>query len=95
MKTLIQKAKNLLNRGMKKTVGALTAMGVLATTSMASAAPATGNTSIDTIVSEFVGGFDVARIAFIALAIASVAITLVVVVFFWLRNKFKQSVAGA
>lgn len=59
------------------------------------AAPDTGNPDIDAMLTEMETGFTTAKAAFLYLAIASVAITLVVVVFFWLRGKFKQAVSGA
>ncbi|TMV42801.1 hypothetical protein FE783_36935 [Paenibacillus mesophilus] len=61
----------------------------------ASAAPATGNTDVDSFLTEFETGFGVVNKGFVYLAIGSIVITLVVVAFFWLRGKFKQSVAGA
>lgn len=85
----LQKAKKAL---------ALAGMAVGATllsAKSASAAPNTGNTDIDMILTEFEGGFTTVKTGFVYLAVAAVGVTLVVVAFFWLRGKFKQSVSGA
>lgn len=79
----------------KKVAGAITATSIVAYSAVASAAPTTGNTDIDTVLTELEGGFGTANKAFVYLAIAAVPVTLIVVLFFWLRGKFKQAVAGA
>lgn len=81
-----------------KKATALTVMAMVAmTTAVGSvgAAPTTGNTDVDAILTSMEGGFDTAKQAFIYLALAAIPVTLIVVLFFWLRGKFKQSVSGA
>jgi hypothetical protein len=93
---MFQKIKGLVNKGIKAVVATTTAVVVACTTAVAAfAAPATGNTDVDTILTEFEGGFSVVNKGFVYLAIAGIAVTLIVVAFFWLRGKFKQTVAGA
>lgn len=70
-------------------------MAVGAVDSFASTGPNTGDADVDTIISEFEGGFGTAKNAFTYLAIAAIPVTLIVVLFFWIRGKFKQSVSGA
>lgn len=80
----------------KKLVTLTASLSVMAMmAASAFAAPNTGNTDVDAILTEMEGGFTTAKTAFIYLAIAAVPITLIVVLFFWLRGKFKQSVSGA
>lgn len=55
----------------------------------------TGNTDVDEFVDGFIEMFGIAKLGFKALAIASIVLTVIVVLFFWIRGKAKQSVAGA
>lgn len=88
--------KNLLQKANKKAVaGYVSALTVIASASSALAAPSTGNTDVDTILTAMEGGFSTSEKAFVYLAIAAVPVTLIVVLFFWLRGKFKQAVSGA
>lgn len=85
-----------LKKAKKAVATAGMALGALvAGSQFASAAPNTGNTDIDTILTEFEGGFSTVKTAFVYLAIAAVSVTLIVVAFFWIRGKFKQAVSGA
>lgn len=96
------KFMNVVNKftaKMKNKKMAVSSMALVALMTVAgsasAAAPNTGNTSIDAILTEMLGGFTTAEKAFIVLAIAAIPVTLIVVLFFWLRGKFKQSVSGA
>jgi hypothetical protein len=91
VKSVSKKAKTQY----KKAAAAAFAFGIASYSTLASAAPATGNTDVDTILTTMESGFGTAKTAFVYLAIAAVPITLIVVLFFWLRGKFKQSVSGA
>lgn len=71
------------------------AISVFAFASAAGAAPATGHSGIDSALTELESGFGVADKAFVYLMIAAVPVTILVVIFFWLRGKFKQTVSGA
>lgn len=95
MKKYMDKVVGKTKGAYKKMAGALTAASIFTYSAVASAAPSTGNTDIDTVLTELEGGFSTANKAFVYLAIAAVPVTLIVVLFFWLRGKFKQSVAGA
>lgn len=94
---MIKAVKNLFGTGKRKflTLTAMVSVMLMAFASSAGAAPATGNTDVDAIITELEGGFSTAQTAFVYLAVAAVPITLIVVLFFWLRGKFKQSVSGA
>lgn len=96
-KTIFQKyVAQPIRKARKALATAGMALGaLLAGSGFASAAPNTGNTDIDTILTEFESGFEVAKSGFTYLAIAAVSVTLLVVAFFWLRGKFKQAVSGA
>lgn len=88
--------KGFLAKQKKKIVASMTAVGAMAAmASSAFAAPNTGNTDVDTILTTMESGFGTANSAFVYLAIAAVPVTLIVVLFFWLRGKFKQAVSGA
>lgn len=73
----------------------MSALTVIGSATSAFAAPATGNTDVDTILTTMEGGFSTSEKAFVYLAIAAIPVTLIVVLFFWLRGKFKQAVSGA
>lgn len=94
---MFQKVKGLFSASKKKymTMTAMASVALMALAPAVGAAPNTGNTDVDAILTEMEGGFSTAKTAFIYLAIAAVPITLIVVLFFWLRGKFKQSVSGA
>lgn len=87
--------------GLKSRTGKITAgfttacVAAFSFAAAAGAAPATGNTSVDSMLTEMEGGFSTAEKSFIYLALAAIPVTLIVVLFFWLRGKFKQSVSGA
>lgn len=74
------------------TVGAFAIFG---SSIAAFAAPSTGNTAVDNMLTEMESGFGTANTAFVYLGLAAIPVTLIVVLFFWLRGKFKQSVSGA
>ena len=93
VKVFLSKANEKANK--KVVAGYLSALSVMAMASSAFAAPATGNTDVDTILTSFEGGFSTSEKAFVYLAIAAVPVTLIVVIFFWIRGKFKQAVSGA
>jgi len=80
-----------------KVVGGATVAGtaIFGSAISAFAAPTTGNTSVDTMLTEMESGFGTAKTAFVYLGLAAIPVTLIVVLFFWLRGKFKQSVSGA
>lgn len=88
-KDFVSKSKKTVVTGMM-TLGATMALAV-----PTFAAPATGNPDVDTILTTMEGGFGTAQSAFTYLAIAAIPVTLIVVLFFWLRGKFKQAVSGA
>jgi len=88
--------KNLLGKANKKTVAAyVSALTVIGSASSAFAAPNTGNTDVDSFLTTMESGFGTAQSSFTYLAIAAIPVTLIVVLFFWLRGKFKQAVSGA
>ncbi|MEW9702924.1 hypothetical protein [Paenibacillus sp. SI8] len=59
------------------------------------AAPSTGDTDVDAALTAMGGGFTTAKSGFAWLALAAVPVTILVVVFFWIRGKFKHAVSGA
>lgn len=79
----------------KATIAMMALMAMMISAIPAGAAPSTGNTDVDSILTEFETGFGVINKGFVYLAIAGIAVTLIVVAFFWIRGKFKQTVAGA
>lgn len=89
MKQFFQKAnKKLVSSGI-----AVFTMAMMATSAFA--APNTGNTDVDSFLTTMESGFGTAQSSFTYLAIAAIPVTLIVVLFFWLRGKFKQAVSGA
>lgn len=61
----------------------------------AMAAPATGDTDLDAMLTNLETKFAVIKTGFWYLALAAIPVTVAVLIFFWLRGKFKQSVQGA
>lgn len=96
---MIQRIKNFFGKSKKTAVTSTMAlMAVMAMASSAFAAPAapnSGNTNVDKYLDGFVGVFGLAENGFVYLAIASIAVTIAVVIFFWLRGKAKQAINGA
>jgi hypothetical protein len=83
-----------MKRGKKAVVTGTMALGALIYGQSAHAA-STGNTDVDTILTGLTGVFDIIIKGFVALAIAAIPVTIIVLAFFWLRGKLKQSVTGA
>ncbi len=73
----------------------LTAIALLSAAIPAGAVPATGDTDLDGALTIFETSFATIKTGFWYLALAAIPITVAVLVFFWLRGKFKQSVSGA
>jgi hypothetical protein len=94
---MLAKVKGLVGRvSFKVRAAAIAAIALLSLATSASATtPNSGNADIDVILNEMGNGFSVANNAFVYLAVAAVGITVLVVVFFWIRGKFKQAVSGA
>lgn len=59
------------------------------------AAPATGDTDVDAILTAIDVWWAVLKAGFKYLALAAIVITGFVLAFFWLRGKLKQAVSGA
>lgn len=92
---MLNKIKVFAQNARKKLVAGMTAIGAIGVATAASAAPATGDANLDSILTEMEGGFTIAQSGFTYLALAAIPVTIIVVLFFWLRGKFKQSVSGA
>lgn len=93
MKSFFQKIKQKVSK--KVIAGCTMLASAIGFAGSASAAPTTGDTDIDSILTTMDSGFVTAKNAFTYLALAAIPITLIVVLFFWLRGKFKQAVSGA
>lgn len=96
IKKLFQKGKKAIATG-AMAVGAM-AVGLLSGGSKVSAAPAapnTGNTDVDAILTELGSVFEISKSGFVYLATAAVILTIILIAFFWLRSKTKQAVHGA
>lgn len=76
-------------------MAAAVAVAGIGATKASATVPSTGNADIDAILTPMGGVFDTVKTAFVWLAIGSIAVTLVVIAFFWLRGKLKQAVQGS
>lgn len=91
-KVLVQVAKHpKISAGV---VGAASLMAAEGHT-FAAVGPSTGDTDVDAALSAMGGGFTTAKSGFAWLGLAAIPVTILVVVFFWIRGKFKHAVSGA